>query len=72
MNEEAIGPEDLDGRMVEITGGREEHRGFVGRAVDPGGHGWISVHLDAIDPEDRRTIDHLAADEVTLRPDLED
>jgi hypothetical protein len=65
-------PHDLDGRMVEITGGAEGFLGFVGRAVDLGEHGWISVWLDATDPEDDRVVEPLGADDVTLRPDLED
>lgn len=64
-------PDELDGRMVEITGGQEEHRGFLGMARDSAEHGWIAVHLDAIDPDDTRVIHPLSPQDVRLRPDLE-
>lgn len=71
MAAEDLTPADLDGRMVEITGGAEGFIGFVGMAVDLQQHGWIEVRLDATDPEDERVVSPLGADEVILRPDLE-
>lgn len=64
-------PQDVDGRMVEIERGAKGFLGYVGRAVDCGEHGWIEVWLDATDPEDRRVVYPLGADDVKLRPDLE-
>jgi hypothetical protein len=72
MSDHELTPADLDGRMVEITGGADGFIGFVGMAVDLQQHGWIEVRLDATDPEDGRIISPLGADDVIIRPDLED
>jgi hypothetical protein len=71
MTDRQLEPQDVDDRMVEIIGGNEGFQGFVGRAQDRHEHGWIAVHLDATDPEDDRVIYPLGADDVKLRPDLE-
>lgn len=63
-----LNAEDFDGRMVEIVSG--DMPGYVGEALEED-HGWLSVHLDALDPEDTRVLYPVYPSDVVLRKDLE-